>query len=150
MAKENTSGLGVSSRYGPVSVPDCAIGVTKTAGGGNELIAEFSAATIQSGQAAGVVVLPPMCRPTSAYVEVETAITLSGVGALLCLGTEGSLTADSAQITGSAIGVGFYTATLKGTWSTGLSATTTIALAALPATALSGGAGRFVVKYDKV
>lgn len=42
MSKENTSGLNVLSRYGPVGVPDGAVGVIKTEGGLNQLTFDVS------------------------------------------------------------------------------------------------------------
>jgi len=149
MAKENTSGLNVNSRYGPVAVPDACIGVIRTDGGLNQLTVEFSADNINNSDFASVVVLQPGCLPLRGWLEVETAISLSGLGAAISLGTQGGLGTNSADVSGTALGVGFKTAGLKGTWSTGLTATTTVAFGVVGGS-INEGAGRFVVEYLKV
>ena len=127
MAKENSSGLGVNTRYGAISIPDGAKGTL----GGNEgalnyLAVEFSAALINSDSINAPTTILYNALPLRAWVEVETALSLSGAGAALSFGRQGALGTDSADISGTAKGVGFAVAALKGTFSTGITATTTL------------------------
>lgn len=150
MARENTSGLGVSTRYGPISLPDGARGITSTTGGLNYLIQEFSASLINSDSInQATCVLFPGSLPLRAWVEVETALSLSGAGAALSFGRQGALGTDSADISGTSKGVGFATAALKGTFSTGITATTTVVVG-MTSGSINEGAGRFVIEYLKV
>lgn len=150
MAKETTSGIGVNSRYGPVTVPDNAVGVIKTEGGKNQLVAEFGYEALTAGHGdEGVFVLPPNILVTAAYVEVESIVSLSAAGAAIVLGTEGSPATNGVALSGSAVAIGISSLTAKGTWASALTGTTTVALA-LSGGSISGGKGRFVVEYLKV
>ena len=150
MARENTAGLGVNTRYGPISIPDGARGVLAAEGALNYLTIEFSSALYNADSINTRTGILFNCLPLRAWVEIETAISLSGAGVALCFGRKGGLGTDSADISGSAIGVGFKAAALKGTFSTGITATTTLAFGPTVATGFDGGAGRFVIEYLKV
>lgn len=150
MAKENSSGLGVNTRYGAISIPDGAKGTL----GGNEgalnyLAVEFSAALINSDSINAPTTILYNALPLRAWVEVETALSLSGAGAALSFGRQGALGTDSADISGTAKGVGFAVAALKGTFSTGITATTTLVVG-ITSGSINEGSGRFIIEYLKV
>ena len=150
MAKENSAGLGVSTRYGAISVPDGARGNLAGQGALNYMTIEFSSTLFNSDSINSRTGILFNCLPLRAWVEVETPISLSGAGVGLCFGRKGALGTDSADISGSAVGVGFKAAALKGTFSTGITATTTLAFGPTVGTAFDGGSGRFVIEYLKV
>ena len=150
MARENSSGLGVNTRYGAISSPDGARGNLTAEGALNYLTIEFSSALYNTDSINTRTGILFNALPLRAWVEVETAISLSGAGVGLCFGRKGGLGTDGAEISGSATGVGFKVASLKGTFSTGITATTTVAFGPTVATAFDGGAGRFVIEYLKV
>jgi hypothetical protein len=49
MAKENSAGLGVSTRYGPVTVPDGARGSFHSQDGLQHIVADWSADLLRNG-----------------------------------------------------------------------------------------------------
>jgi hypothetical protein len=149
MAKENSAGLGVSTRYGPVSVPDGARGSFHSQDGFIHLVADWSADLIRNGSINQAITIVRNVLPTRAWVEVEEALSLSGAGSSLCFGQEGQLGTNSADVSGSAVGVGFKACSLNGTFSTGLTATTTLVIG-LKSGKIVGGKGRFVVECLKV
>jgi hypothetical protein len=150
MARENSSGLNVSTRYGVVNIPDGARGeLGRGEGGIFTLAADFSADLINSdsiGQA--VTVLYPGTLVLRGWAEVETAVSLSGAGAAVSIGRQGGLGTDSADLSGSAVVVGFKALGLKGTFSTGITATTTVVVA-MAAGSIEGGAGRLILEVLK-
>jgi len=150
MAKENSAGLGVSSRYGPIALPDGARGELGRGEGGIYTLADdFSANLINSdsiGQA--VTVLFPGTLVLRGWAEVETAVSLSAAGAAVSIGRQGGLGTDSADLSGSAVGVGFKALGLKGTFSTGITATTTVVVG-MAAGSIEGGAGRLILEILK-
>lgn len=149
MAKENSSGLGVNTRYGAISIPDGARGNLASKGALNYLTVEFSADKINNDSINAPTTILFNALPLRAWVEVETALSLSGAGAALSFGRQGGLGTDSADLSGSAKGVGFAVAGLKGTFSTGITATTTVVIG-MASGSIEGGAGRFVIEYLKV
>ena len=149
MAKENSSGLNVNTRYGAISIPDGARGNLAGKGALNYLTVEFSADKINNDSINAPTTVLFNCLPLRAWVEVETALSLSGAGAALSFGRQGGLGTDSADLSGSAKGVGFAAAGLKGTFSTGITATTTVVIG-MASGGLEGGSGRFVIEYLKV
>jgi len=149
MAKENSSGLGVNTRYGAISIPDGARGNIASKGALNYLTVEFSADKINNDSINAPTTILFNCLPLRAWVEVETALSLSGAGAALSFGRQGALGTDSADISGTAKGVGFAAAALKGTFSTGITATTTVVIG-VASGSINEGSGRFVIEYLKV
>jgi len=149
MAKENSSGLGVNTRYGAISIPDGARGNIASKGALNYLTVEFSADKINNDSINAPTTILFNCLPLRAWVEVETALSLSGAGAALSFGRQGALGTDSADISGTAKGVGFAAAALKGTFSTGITATTTVVIG-MTSGSINEGSGRFVIEYLKV
>jgi hypothetical protein len=149
MAKENSSGLGVNTRYGAISIPDGARGNIASKGALNYLTVEFSADKINNDSINAPTTILFNCLPLRAWVEVETALSLSGAGAALSFGRQGALGTDSADISGTAKGVGFAAAALKGTFSTGITATTTVVIG-VAGGSINEGSGRFVIEYLKV
>jgi hypothetical protein len=149
MAKENSSGLGVNTRYGAISIPDGARGALGGQGALNYLAVEFSAALLNSDSINAPTTVLFNALPLRAWVEVETALSLSGAGAALSFGRQGGLGTDSADISGTAKGVGFAVAALKGTFSTGITATTTVVVG-MASGSINEGAGRFIIEYLKV
>jgi len=149
MAKENSSGLGVNTRYGAISIPDGARGNIASKGALNYLTVEFSADKINNDSINAPTTVLFNCLPLRAWVEVETALSLSGAGAALSFGRQGALGTDSADISGTAKGVGFAAAALKGTFSTGITATTTVVIG-VAGGSINEGSGRFVIEYLKV
>lgn len=149
MAKENSAGLGVSSRYGPVSVPDGARGTFHSQDGMYYIVADWSKDLLTSGSINQAITIVRNMLPLRAWVEIEEALSLSGAGSSLCLGVEGALGTDSADVSGSAIGVGFKACSLNGKFGTGLTATATLVIG-LKSGSIEGGKGRFVVECLKV
>lgn len=150
MSKENTAGLGVNTRYGPISIPDGARGeLGRSEGGISTIGADFSADLINSDSInAAVTVLFPGTLVLRGWVDVETALSLSGNGAALSIGRQGALGTDSADLSGSSKGVGFATLGLKGTFSTGITATTTVVVG-MTSGQIKEGAGRIVLEVLK-
>lgn len=150
MARENTSGLGVNTRYGAISLPDGARGeLGRGEGGLSTIAADFSAALINSDSInAAVTVLFPGTLVLRGWVEVEEALSLSGAGAALSIGKQGSLGTDSADLSGTSKGVGFATLGLKGTFSIGITATTTVVVG-MASGSINAGAGRIVLEVLK-
>jgi len=148
MARENTAGIGVNSRYGPISLPDGARGSYHSQGGIVELVVDWSADLINSDSIGPVLIVKNML-PLRAWCEVETALSLSGTSAGLAVGFQGGLAADCAEITGTSVGVGFSTATLLGKFITGITATTTLVVG-VTSGSINAGAGRFVIECLKV
>lgn len=148
MARENSAGLGVNTRYGPISLPDGAQGSFTSRDGITTLVAEWSADLINS-DSIGPKLIVSNILPLRAWVEIETALSLSAAGASLCFGKQGSLGTDSADTSGSGVGVGFKTCSLNGIFATGLTATTTLVVG-LKSGGINGGAGRFVIECLKV
>lgn len=150
MAKENSSGLGVNTRYGAISIPDGAKGALGGHEGAlNYLAVEFSADKINNDSINAPTTILFNALPLRAWVEVETALSLSGAGAALSFGRQGALGTDSADISGTAKGVGFAVAALKGTFSTGITATTTVVVG-MASGSINEGSGRFIIEYLKV
>jgi hypothetical protein len=115
----------------------------------NYLTVEFSADKINNDSINAPTTILFNCLPLRAWVEVETALSLSGAGAALSFGRQGALGTDSADISGTAKGVGFAAAALKGTFSTGITATTTVVIG-VASGSINEGSGRFVIEYLKV
>lgn len=144
MARENSSGLGVNTRYGPISLPDGAQGRFTSKNGIDQLVVEWSADLINS-DSIGAKLIVKNRLPLRAWVEVETALSLSGTSAGLAVGFQSSFTTDCAEITGTAIGVGFGTATLLGKMATGISSTQTLVVG-VTSGSINSGAGRFIIE----
>jgi len=150
MSKEDTSCLGVNSRYGPVAVPDQAAGVVKTEGTYNELTIEFSGESADNGGADTSI--PGGIRMVDYFVEVQTpfdtAIADIAFGDRSSPAANGitPLVAASLLVEGVTLPVGTFT----GTWADPI-------LEAMPVSMLTvGGAGqnfggnaRLVIRYLK-
>lgn len=145
MARENSAGLGVSTRYGAVKVPDGAKGSYQAKGGLTYLVADWSAELINSDSIGQQTLVVSNFLPLRAWVEVEEAMTLTTAGSSLCFGKVGALGTDSADTSGSAVGVGFKTCSLNGIFSTGITATTTLVIG-IKTGSITAGAGRFVIE----
>ena len=156
MSKEASSGLGsgVRSRFGPVSVPDGAAGVVRTAGGMNQVVLEFSGADINNDDFQKAVV-PAGSLLVSAYAEIEEVFALGGTTPTIDIGTDGSEATNNVDITeaqGEAVGTYDILGTPGGTWAAGLAADTTvsIALGGTTPTVTSAGKARVVLEFVKV
>ena len=158
---ENTSGLNVSTYYGPVSTPDGTSGSMNTMGAVAELAFEFSGRNINDGgQLDGFIKLPAGVRVVSAYVEVEEVFDLGGTSPTINIGTDGSASTNGVAITSAAAeAVGVYTdgdssVSINGTWNTsaGLTAETSVSveLGGANPTATNAGKARVIVSYIKV
>ena len=148
MARENSAGLGVNTRYGPVSLPDGARGSYHSQGATTEIAVDWSADLINSDSIGPVLVVKNML-PLRAWVEVETALSLSGTSAGLAVGFQSSFTTDCAELTATTVGVGFASATLIGKMATGITSTTTLVVG-VTSGSINAGAGRFVIECLKV
>ncbi len=144
MARENSAGLGVNTRYGPISLPDGAQGSYHSKGPLKTLVLDWSADLINSDSVGAKLIVKNML-PLRAWVEVETALSLSGTSAGLAVGFQGSFSTDCAELTGTAVGVGFGTATLLGKFITGITATQTLVVG-VTSGSINSGAGRFVIE----
>jgi hypothetical protein len=155
MAKEDTAGLQVDSRYGPVLVPDGAGGQLQTAGGKRELTFEFSGATINDDSEQNPII-PAGSLVIAAYAEIEEAFTLGGTTPTIVAGTVGTEATNGVAIAdaGEADTIGTYdiTASITGTWGAGLAADTSVGLALGGTQPVVGadGKGRIVIEYVKV
>lgn len=156
MSKEATSGLGsgVRSRYGPLSVPDGLGGKTRTAGGVDEYIIEFSGDDINNDDFQKPIV-PSGSLLIDAYAEVETAFALGGTTPTIDIGTDGSEGTNGVDMTESqAENAGTYDikGTPNGTWASSLAADTTVsvALGGTSPTVTSAGKCRVVLRFVKV
>lgn len=152
MARENSSGLGVNTRYGAVSLPDGARGeFGRNDGGVSFIAADFSADLINSDSInTAITVLPPYTKVLRAYVELETALSLSGAGAALSIGKQGSLGTDSCDLSGTTTAVGFHTLGQKGGFaSTAAMTATTTVVVGMASGSINAGAGRFVLEVLK-
>ena len=149
MARETTSGLGVNSRYGPISLPDGARGTYHSQGPEFYIVADWSADLINSDSINAPITIVSNMIPVRAWLEVETALSLSGTSAGLVIGFQGSPTTDCAEVTGTAVGVGFATATLLGKFTTGITSTQTLVVQ-VSSGSINSGAGRFIVECIKV
>jgi len=145
MAKENSAGLGVSSRSGRVNIPDGAKGSYQAKGGLTFLVADWSADLINNDSRGQATLVISNFLPTRAWVEIEEAMTLTTAGSSLCFGKVGALGTDSAVTSGSAVGVGFKTCSLNGIFSTGITATVTLVVG-IKTGSITAGAGRFVIE----
>ena len=71
MTKENTAGLSVSSRYGPLNTPDGSGGRVKTEGVLNELTIEFNGDQVNNPADLQNPIIPAGSRVVAAYFETE-------------------------------------------------------------------------------
>jgi hypothetical protein len=156
MSKEASSGLGsgVRSRFGPVSVPDGAGGVVRTAGGMNQVVLEFSGADINNDDFQKAIV-PAGSFLTRAYIEVEEIFALGGTTPTIDIGTDGSEATNRVDVTqaqAQAVGTYDIVSTALNTWAARLAADTTvsIALGGTTPTVTSAGKGRVVLEFVKV
>jgi hypothetical protein len=155
MSKENTAGLGVNSRYGPLTTPDGAGGVIKTEGAVNELTLDFTGETINDDSEQNPVI-PAGSLIIAAYAEISEAFVLGGTTPTIDIGTKGSEGTNGIDIAdaGEADTVGTYDilGTPSGTWAASLAANTTvgIALGGTSPTVTSAGKARVVVQYLQV
>jgi hypothetical protein len=148
MARENTAGLGVNTRYGPISLPDGARGTYHSQGALTEISVDWSANLINSDSIGPVLIVKNML-PLRAWLEVEEALSLSGTSAGIAVGFAGGLATDCAEVTGTSVGVGFATATLLGKFITGITATQTLVVG-VTSGSINAGAGRFVIECLKI
>ena len=154
MSKENTAGLGVNTRYGPVAVPDGVGGVIKTEGAFNELTLEFSGQNINDGVEQNPVI-PAGSLIVGAYAEIEEVFVLGGTTPTIDIGTLTSETTNNVDITeaqAEAVGTYDIMGTPAGTWAASLAADTSVGIAlggtTPPATAV--GKARVVIQYINV
>lgn len=151
MSKENSAGLGVNNRYGPLNLPDGATGVFSTYGVENEVVIEFSGKNINDGVISGT--LPAGARPVRATLEVKTAFVLGGSTPTFNVGTVGSAGTNGVEFseanmesTGTII-----TTTFGGTWGARLAANTAFEaiLDGTTPTVTDAGEARLVISYVK-
>ena len=151
MSKENTAGLGVNNRYGPLATPNAAAGNFKTEGAYNELVIEFSGANINDDDVSGF--LPAGAKPVEWALEVKSVFALGGTTPVINFGTDGSETTNGLEISeAQAEAVGTYVSTtFAGTWQSRLAADTTVSvvLDGTSPTVTSAGEGRLVIRYIK-
>ena len=147
MARENTAGLGVNTRYGGISIPDGARGGYHTANGMEYIVADWSAGLLNSDSINTAITIVKGVLPVRAWIIVDTAMSLSGSSASFGIGVQGSFS-DRADITGTAVPVSIKAMTLLGKFSTGLTATATLVLG-MSSGSMNEGAGRLVVECIK-
>ena len=151
MSKENSAGLGVNNRYGPLLTPDGVAGVFKTAGAENELVIEFSGTNVNDDVISGF--LPAGSKPIEVYVEVKSVFAVGGTTPTLEVGTDGSEATNGFSISEAQLeAVGTYVITsFNGTWAARLAADTTVsaALAGTSPTVTSAGEARIVIRYAR-
>ena len=151
MAKENTAGLGVNNRYGPLNTPDGAAGNFRTAGVENELVIEFNGKNINDDDILGFI--PAGSTPIEAYMEVKEAFALGGTTPVVEVGTDGSEATNGCTFTEAnmeSVGTVVNT-TFTGTWAARLAADTnvSIVLAGTSPTVTDDGKARVTVRYAK-
>lgn len=134
MSKENTSGLGVLSRYGPVEVPDGAVGVIKTEGAKNELTFDISHVHLAAPGTYldSIAYLPAGSVVTGVDVIVSEAFsTFPNIDNVVNIGTDGSAATNGAPVEDAdltSIGHQDLSADVKGTWASRLAADTTVSV----------------------
>jgi hypothetical protein len=151
MSKENSAGLGVNNRYGPLNTPDGAAGVFSTYGAENELVIEFSGKNINDGVISGF--LPAGARPLRAILEVKTAFVMGGSTPTFNVGTSGSAGTNGVEFSEAnmeSTGT-ITTTTFGGTWGARLAADTTVVaiLDGTTPTVTDAGEARLVIVYSK-
>jgi hypothetical protein len=139
MSKENSSGLGVKSRFGPVLVPDAAGGNVKTEGGFNELTIEIGGKNIDDGALSDDVFIPVNSLIIDAYATVTEAFSAG-----FAIGTSGSETDNGVPVAGT---IGIETLVPEGTWAAALMTEDTIVGAAWETTGTDGGVATVTVRY---
>jgi hypothetical protein len=151
MSKENTAGLGVNSRYGPVDIPDGAGGVVKTEGAYNELTIEFGGEDVNA-DLYHVEIDARNIRFVDWIVEVEEAPV--GLVGPISVGTYGTASVDGFNISAvQAASVGLVSlpdATFGGTWANTIIDNAGLKVAVASDDVLTGGKIRVVARYVKV
>lgn len=156
MSKENTAGLGVDSRYGPVDIPDGAGGVIKTEGAYNEMTIEFGADDINS-PGYQVHIDARNIRFVDFVFEVEEIVTgVAGapLAGPLYVGTWGTATVDglviSAAQAGSAGLVSLPDTLFNGDWANTIIDNAGLKVSVACGEVVEGGKIRVVARYVKV
>lgn len=155
MSREDTAGLNVNNKYGPVPVPDIARGNIKTEGGYNEMTIELSGANINDNLTAVLNTLPAGIRFVDFFVEVQEAFVVTGTTPALEVGTSGTEETNGFTISEAileAVGVSAISTTFAGTWAATLAADTDVGIALSGTTPVvtSAGHARIVARYIKV
>ena len=158
MSKEDTAGLNVSSRYGPLNTPDGAGGVIKTEGALNELTIDFTGDQVNNPANVQNPVIPAGSRIVAAFFDTEVLGVMGGTTPNLAIGTSGSEETNGLLVTEAQVeAVGTYnvSATAVGTWAlttgVGLVADTTVAIVLEgDSTITAVGSFRVVVQYVQV
>lgn len=155
MSREDTAGLNVTNKYGPVPVPDMARGVIKTSGIENEMTFEFSGKDINENLVNVLNTLPEGIRFQHFVVDVQEAFVLTGTTPALEIGTNGTeetngFTVSEAQL--EAVGITALPVTsFNGTWASTLASTTDVgfALSGGSAAVTNAGHARVIATYIK-
>lgn len=134
MSKESTSGLGVKSRFGPVDIPDEAVGVIKTEGAKNQLVFDISHVGLSAPGTYynQVAKLPDGAIVTGVDVHVVEAFSaFPNDDNVVNIGTDGSAATNGAPIEDAdleAVGHQDLSADVQGTWATALTADTWVSV----------------------
>ena len=157
MTIENTAGIGVNNRYGPVDTQEGVLsgGVLRTAGKVNDLVIYIRGEDFASGSFDTQFTLPAGSIFIDAAAEVTEAFALGGTTPTINVGTnttEGTnygieLSEAQAEATGT-----YYNATGAGTWAAPLAADTAVgvALDGTTPTVTSAGEAKVVIRYQKI
>lgn len=144
----------VSTHYGPREVGGT-VGVPNTVGFMNELVIDFTGATVN---AAAFPLIPPSfpagANIEDAFLEVQEVFALGGTTPAVEVGTEGTeavngVTLSEAQL--EALGTYDVTPEISGTWGTSFATETVvgIALSGTTPTITNAGKARLVIRYIK-
>jgi len=160
MSKESTSGLGVLSRFGPVDVPDGAVGTVKTEGAANQLTFDITHVELSAPGTYldSVAYIPAGSVVTGVDVIVTEAFSaFPNVDNVVNIGTDGSAVTNGAPVEDAdlvSVGHQDLSADLAGTWADRLAADTTVSveLSGTSATtyAPTAGEAKVIITYLKL
>lgn len=85
MSREDSAGMGVKNRYGPLTLPDGVAGNMKDNSGFNNLVIHFNADHVNNNEVMGFI--PDGAQIFFIYLHVDTVFTVTGTLPILEVGT---------------------------------------------------------------
>lgn len=156
MSFESNTGLGVPMFYGPRTAIEGLGGHVKTEGAKKQIVIEFNGTNFNDGVLDSIVTLPANALVIGAYLDVETAVLMTGTNPTILIGTNGSEVTNGFVVTeaqAEAAGVYDLSATLTGTWAAGLLVDTAVSVTVggtSSPTLANGGRYKAVIEYINV
>ena len=155
MAFLDEAGLGAKAFYGPRGTVEGLAGHVGRQGATKEMVIEFSGENINDGIMDSIETIPANALIVAAYVDVETAVTMTGTSPTVLIGTNGSEVTNGLVISeaqAEAASVYDVTSTLTGTWAAGLTSDTAVSvtLGGTTPTITDDGRIKVVIEYVQV